>query len=125
MKKLLTIPGGPDPFVVETNLDPVFRDSLIDRAIIWIGSDPPFMVPVLWLSDTPKRMVQRFKSAGYMIDDAIRRGWASRTTPMIQTPTVTLSLTWFVEYSGKDVDNNFISKYSIPDDWTEEVEVDE
>jgi len=123
MKKLLTIPGGPDPFVVELAED----QDQDNWEWVSVNGGIGFKVYRYWLSDIPKPRVRRFKSAGYMIDDAISRRWWVDTDDgrVIKTPVDTLFLRWFIEYGGKITGHAQIRVHGIPDNWTEEVEVDE
>ena len=57
MKMLLTIPGGPEPFEVDTNMD--YSNSKTLMIYVWVSRDNydisrTFHVPEEWLSPIPE-----------------------------------------------------------------------
>ena len=70
-----------------------------------------------------KKESPRLKSAGYMLDDAIDRGWIKYegSWPVVITPKRGLWLDWFIYHNGVAVSKKDIDSDGIPDNWVERV----
>jgi len=73
-----------------------------------------------------KKESLRLKSAGYMLDDAINRGWIKYYEEgpgtVVVTPNKWLWLDWFIAHNGVAVSKKDIDSDGIPDNWVERVE---
>jgi len=105
MKKLLTIPGGHEPFEVEDLEVLVTNDLGLVRTDDW-----SFAVPYSWLSDIPKKKVRYYKSEHELLEIAAMEIFPKHDLYPSQLAKSILAI------AGTEV----VNSVAIPDEWIEE-----